>query len=640
MNKKILTTSGLLIAVILFLAINIVSNALFRSARLDLTENKLYTLSTGSENILKNLQEPITLRFYFSQKLASLQPGLNNYAIQIQELLEEYQRIAGNKLNLLFVDPEPFSEEEDQADGYGLQSVPVKGESLYFGLVGVNSTDEEKTIPFFSPSRAEFLEYDVTQLIYQLNHPKQKVIGLLSSLPLQGGGMPLAQTDSWMMADRLKQAFTVRPLTADVKTIPEDVDVLMLVHPKNLSDPTLYAIDQFVLKGGRALVFVDPYSEEEQSPSDPQNPLASLQAPKNSDLKKLFDSWGIELVANKVVADLETAQKVQTKKGSRVAVLNYPVWMTLNEDAYFNRDDITTGQLDTLTFATAGILKKKADTSLNVVPLLKTSSRAAEIEVSKVGLFTDPEEIVRNFKPGTEPLMLAARINGIAKTAFPDGKPKAEAASEAKDAVEQTPAPLKESAEPINVIVVADTDVLADKSWVQVQNFFSQRIAIPYADNADFVSNVLDNLGGSNDLISLRSRGSADRPFTRVETLQREAEQQFRVKEKELLDRLKETDQKIRELQSKKQGKESLTLNVEQQQEIARFREEKIKTRKELRNVQHELQKNIAGLENWVKFINIGLIPLLIGIGGVAWSVYGSRRQRPARPHWVETSQG
>lgn len=628
MNQKLLTTSGLLIAVVLFLAINIASNALFKSMRVDLTENKLYTLSEGSKNILQNLQEPITLRFYFSQTLTSLQPGLNNYATQVTELLHEYKRLAGNKLNLLIVDPEPFSEEEDRADSYGLQSIPVQGESLYFGLAGINSTDDAKVIPFFSPSRAEFLEYDVTQLVYQLSSPKQKTLGLMSSLPLQGSG--IGAGNSWMVTERLQQSFTIFPLEMDVKTIPENIDMLMIVHPKNLSDTTLYAIDQFVLRGGHAMVFVDPYSETEQLPSDPQNPLASLQAPRNSDLKKLFEAWGVELVADRIVADLDTAQKVQTKKGSRVTVLSYPVWMSLNSKKFFNQEDIVTGQLDNVTFATAGVLKKKPETTMNIVPLIQTSERATEVETSKVSLFADPEEIARNFKAGTEPLMLAARITGTAKTAFPEGQPKdVESTDEAAKMPEPPPAEqIKESAEPINVIVVADTDVLADKFWVQVQSIFTQRIAIPYADNADFVSNAIDNLGGSNDLISLRSRSSAERPFTRVQALQQEAEQRFREKEKELLARLKETDQKIKELQTQKQQKDALTLSVAQQQEIERFRQEKIKIRKELRDVQHELRKNIAGLETTMKFVNIGLMPLFIGIGGFLLSVYRNRRRQ------------
>lgn len=629
MNQKLMTTSGLLIAVILFLAINMASGILFKTARLDLTENKLYTLSEGSKNILRNLAEPITLRFYFSQKLASMQPSLNNYAVQVQELLSEYQRLAGDKLNFIVVDPEPFSEEEDRADSYGLQSVPIQGDSLYFGLAGVNSTDDKEVIPFFLPDRAEFLEYDVTQLIYQLSHPAQKILGLMSSLPLQGGGMPMTQTatDSWMIMERLQQAFTVRPLQMDVKTIPEDIDVLMLVHPKNLAEPTLYAIDQFVLKGGRAIVFVDPHSEAEQPPADPQNPFAALQAPRDSNLEKLFTAWGIELMKDKVVADLETAQKVQTKKGSRVTVLSYPVWMSLNEDTFFNREEIITGQLKNMTFATAGVLKPKAETAMTVVPLIETGQKATTIETSQVSFLTDPTEIARNLKSGDEKLMLAARITGLAKTAFPEGQPQEKETSAEEMATTETAEPIKEAIDPINVIVVADTDVLADKFWVQVQRIFTQRIAIPYANNADFVSNAVDNLAGSNDLISLRSRGSADHPFTRVEALQQEAEQRFREKEKELLAQLKETDQKIRALQTQKQQKDALTLSVEQQQEIARFRQEKIKIRKELRDVQHELRKNIAGLEATMKFVNIGLMPLLIGISGFLLSVYRSGRR-------------
>jgi ABC-type uncharacterized transport system involved in gliding motility auxiliary subunit len=623
MNKKILTTSGLLMAVALLLAVNIISDITLKSARLDLTEQQLYTLSDGTRNILKNLEEPITLRFFLSQKLATRLPGINNYTVRVRELLEEYQRAAGDKLKLKLIDPEPFSEAEDSAVGYGLQGIPVDTNKtvFYFGLAGTNSVDDEEVIPFFSPNREEFLEYDLTKLIYQLANPKQKVVGIMTTLPVLGErASPFQQNaaQSWMIVEHIRQLFDVRNISTDVETIPDDISVLMLIHPKKLSDVTLYAIDQFVLKGGRAIIFADPYSEAYQPPTDPNNPLAALQAPRNSELTKLFDAWGIELVPNKVVGDLHVAQKVQMRKGARAIVVNYPVWMALNDERYFNKKDIITAKLGNIRVATPGALVEKGDVETDIIPLIESGNEAMQIGVEKLSFFAEPENLARDFKAEGK-FTLAARITGKVKTAFPDGKPT-------DDEDDQTEH-LTESAEPINLIVVADTDILEDKFWVRIQNIFGQRLAIPHAANATFVSNALDNLSGSNDLISVRNRGTFARPFTRVEAIQQEAEQRFREKEKELEARLEETEQKIRNLQNQKQDGNELMLSVEQQQEIVRFRQEKVKIRKELRNVQHALQKDIERLETQMKFINIGLMPLLIGFWGITLSIWNRRRR-------------
>ncbi len=601
MNKKILTSSGFLMAIALLLAVNIISNTTLTSARLDLTDNKLYTLSQGTKNILANLEEPITLRFYLSKKLASGLPAVSHYTVRVRELLEEYQRLAGNNINLHIIDPEPFSEAEDSAEGYGIQGVPVDNSNtkFYFGLAATNSTDDEKVIAFFSPNREEFLEYDLTQLIYQLNNTKKTVVGLMSSLPIQGD-----RDSSWMIVDHLSQLFEIRQLETE---IDEDVDVLMLVHPKDLSDDTLYAIDQFVLKGGKAIVFADPYSEAYKPPTDPKNPLAAMQAPRNSDLSKLFDAWGIEIVAEKVVGDLRAAKKVQMQKGNSAIVVTYPVWMDLNAKHNFNKSDIITAKLDNMILATPGAIVKKGDVATKIVPLIETSNMAMKIDVKKLGMFSQPEDLARDFKQEGK-FTLAARVTGKVKTAFPDKENS-----------------VKES--DINVIVVADTDLLEDKFWVRVQNLFGQRLAMPHAANATFVSNALDNLSGSTDLISVRNRGTSTRPFTKVAEIQQTAEFRFREKERELQARLEQTEQKINSLQTDKQSGNELSLNIQQQQAIVGFREEKIKIRKELRNVQHALQKDIERLETQMMFFNIGLMPILIGMLGI-WFGMSSRRRR------------
>ncbi|HHB92009.1 MAG TPA: gliding motility protein GldG, partial [Thioploca sp.] len=574
MNQKILTTTSLIIAVILFLAINIVSKEMFSSARLDLTENQLYTLSKGTKNILETLKEPITLRFFLSEKLVT-SLSINSYAERVKDLLLEYKRLAGDKINLIFVDPEPFSEEEDQAEGYGLQGIPIddSNTTFYFGIAGNDSIDNENVIPFFSPNREEFLEYDLTKFIYQLAYPKQKTVGLMSTLPMQGdtNASPFMPQNSgnqaWMIIDHIKQLLEVKTIATDVDVIPADIDVLMIVHPMEFSDNTLYAIDQFVLKGGRAIVFADPYSEVYEPVTDPKNPFAAMQAPRNSNFNKLFDAWGIE-VSDKVVGDLQTAQKVQMQKGSRMSVITYPVWMDLNGEQYFNTNDIITGKLGNVVMATAGSIVKKGDVPTEITPLISSGAKSMQIEVAKLGFMAEPENLVREFKPDDK-FTLAARITGSVKTAFPDGKPKDD------ETAENTEKHLTESVVDINVIVVADTDLLEDKFWVRTQSMFGQRIAIPHAENATFVSNALDNLTGSNDLISVRNRGNFTRPFLKVEEIQQQAEHSFREKEKELLAQLTAADNKIREMQRQKKKGNELALNIKQQKEIANFRNEK-----------------------------------------------------------------
>ncbi len=628
MNKKLLTGTGLLMAAVLFGAANMMSNAALSSARFDLTEHQLYTLSEGTKNIMRGLEEPITLRLYLSKKLATGLPGIKSYANRVEEMLEEFEQVSGGGIELQVIDPEPFSEEEDRAVAYGLQGIPLEGgtKQFYFGMVGTSSTDEQEVIPFFQPEREEFLEYDLAKLVHTLATPKKQVLGLMSGLPMEGGApqMPMMQQPGggapWLIMDHIRQLVEVKTIEKNADSIPEDVSVLMVVHPKNLSEKTLYAIDQFVLNGGRALVFVDPHSEADRGVATPNNPFGGT-GPKNSDLDKLFDAWGIELVNDKVVGDLPLAKKVQIQQQGRMQVVDYPVWIGL-EQAHMSADDIVTAQVPNINLASAGILKKKEGSETEMIPLLQSDEAAMQIAASRLAFMPDVAGMLNSYKPGGETLTFAARIRGKVKTAFPDGKPQSKnkdsETKEAESTSEASPKEhLAESKEPINVIVIADTDLLQDRFWVQVQNFFGQRIGIPNAGNGSFVTNAIDNLGGSNDLISVRSRSGFSRPFTLVKAIQQEAEQQFRQKEQALQNRMKATEQKIQNMQSQKEEGNALILSPEQQKEIAKFREELVQVRKELRGVQHELVKNIDGLEWWVKFLNIGFVPILIGIAGV-----------------------
>jgi ABC-type uncharacterized transport system involved in gliding motility auxiliary subunit len=632
MNKRLLTGTGIALAAILFGAFNMISNAALRSARFDLTEHKLYTLSDGTKNVLRNLGEPITLRFYLSKKLATGLPGIKGYATRVQEMLEEYAHIAGGQLLLQVMDPEPFSEEEDRAVAYGLQGIPLDNGStqFYFGLAGTSSTDELEVIPFFQPEREEFLEYDLTKMIHGLANPKKKILGLLSSLPIDGvGAMPVMQqrggSQPWLIVTHIEQMFEIKNIESTASTIPEDVSVLMVVHPKALGDPILYAIDQFVLHGGHAMIFVDPLAESDSGGGNPMNPIGG-GGPRNSDLPKLFEAWGLEMVKGKVLGDLPLAKKVQIQRQARMQVVDYPVWVDFRQE-HFSQDDIVTAQVPSITMASAGILQQKGDVGTELIPLVQSDEAAMKIDASRLSFMPDLGAILSSYKPEGKKMMVAVRVTGKVKTAFPDGQPK----EPTKDGDTNTAAPIDsdekpsrphvaESKDPINVIVVADTDILQDKFWAKVQNFFGQRIGIPTSGNGTFVTNALDNLTGSNDLISVRSRAGYSRPFTLLRALQQDAEQQFRQKEQALQERLKATESKLQEMQSQKPEGNVMIMSAEQQQAMGAFRQDLVQVRKELRSVQHELGKNIESVESWVKFINIGLVPVLIGIAGVWFS--------------------
>lgn len=643
MNTKMLSIAGLIVAFALLFAVNILSGSVFTSTRVDLTENRLFTLSEGTRNILAGLNEPITIRLYLSERLARDLPAINSYATRIKGLLDEYERASDGMIEIHIIDPEPFSEEEDRAVGYGLSGVPMDGgeEKLYMGLVGTNTVDDEDVIPFLSTNRESFIEYDITRMVYKLSNPELAVIGLLSSLPINGMGphaaLRGATAPPWTVMEQVEKLFKVQGIEADAAEIPQDVDVLLLVHPKALSDSTLYAIDQFVLGGGRALVFIDPHSESEQV-APQSSPM--LPASRSSQFEKLFTAWGVESEPGKVVGDLQLAAKVRMQRQQQILTIDYPVWLNTLPDL-FDPDDTVTAELGNITFATPGYIQPLEDATTTFRPLISTTENAALYDASRfLDPNADPQDLLREYVPTGNALVLAARIEGPVKSAFADGPPpvkakagdSAQASGSAKDdaAAKEARKHLTESIEDINVIVVADTDILADRFWVQIQEFLGNRIAIPSAANGAFIVNALDNLVGSNDLISVRNRGSFIRPFQRVNAIRREAEIEFRQKEQELIQRLDQTEKRLVELEKSKQGgaDASMILSPEQQQELVRFRQEKVAIRKDLRDVRRNLRRDIENLDTRLKFINIALIPILIGIGGLAAGLWRVHRRR------------
>ncbi|MGK8707643.1 GldG family protein [Metapseudomonas otitidis] len=609
MKKLMYSSAGLLLIALAFLAFNMVSGLALTNARLDLTEQKLYTISDGTRQILGELDEPINLYFFYSDKSAKDLVVLRNYARRVEEMLKAYAQAADGKIKLHIVDPEPFSEDEDKAAELGLQAVPAQqgGDAIYFGLAGTNSVDDHQVIPFFPLDQEEFLEYEVSRLVQSLAHPQRPVVGVLSGLPLNGGfDMQTQQPSSpWMVMEEIRQLFQIESLKPDVDQIPDKVSVLLLVHPKNLPEQTQYAIDQFVLRGGKLLAFVDPWSEADHAMPMPGEMGGEG---KSSDLPALFKAWGFEMLPGKVLGDGAYAMSVSMGQGERPA--RHPAWLTLPRQA-LDPSDVATANLETLTVATAGILRPLEGAKTHFVPLIHSSEYAMPFDAQRFAMLRNPQELMGELNPSGDRYTVAARISGPAQSAFPDG-------------IEGRKDGLK-SADNINVIVVADTDMLTDRMWVQVQDFFGQRVPQPWADNSAFAINALDNLSGSEALISVRSRGRFTRPFTVVEDLQRQAEARFREQEQTLKQRLSETEEKLASLQNQDPAK-ALELTPEQQATLQQFMQEKLRIRKELREVNYQLNADIEKLGRTLKFINIALVPLVLTLGVLLLWAWRRRR--------------
>ena len=622
-----LSVGGLAALAVLFLGVVMLSNVGLRGIRLDLTQNRLYTLSPGTKAVLGELKEPINLYFYFSRDAAAKQsPLVMPYANRVREFLEEIAARAGGKIHLRVIDPQPFSDDEDRAAEYGLQSLQAgAGESLYFGLAGSNSTDGRATIPNFHADREEYLEYDVAKLIHDLATPKKPVIGLLSSLPLQGQFNPMTgqMGETWPVIAQLQQLFSMRTLTHDVDHIDKDVDVLMVVHPKQLPPKTLYAIDQFVMRGGRMLLFIDPNAGADTSGQDPSNPLAGAMANHSSDLQPLLAAWGVDYDAGKVIGDLERGLEVRASMQGpptrHIGILGL-------RRGDMEQKDVVTSSLESINLATAGWVAAHPGAKTSFEPLLLSSAGAAPIASQRFNMLGDPSALRDGFKPTGIRYAIAARITGPVESAYPKGPP-----SDEKPAAGPPLAHLAKSASPANIVIIADTDMLMDYLWVQTREFFGQRIAQAFANNGDLVANILDNLSGSSALISIRGRATFSRPFERVEALRRQADDRLRGKALELQSELLQTETKLTELQSKRNDQSSLMLSPEQEAELKRFTAEKARTRKQLRDTQRGLDLEINRMNFRLKVINIAIAPLIVAVAGVVILTLRRRRRSSNR---------
>jgi ABC-type uncharacterized transport system involved in gliding motility auxiliary subunit len=469
-------------------------------------------------------------------------------------------------------------------------------------------------IPLFQVDKADTLEYDLSRLIYKLNRQHTPVVGLITGLPVTGGFDMVSQrpTPAWLSIQQLQQMFDVRTLAKEVQSIPSDVDVLLLIHPKQLPEKTQKAIDEFVLRGGHLLVFVDPLAEADK----PANNMMTGHFPdaQSSDLKRLFSAWGIRLQASKVVLDALNGLEVV---GSNNTTIRHPGILGLRDKA-LNGDDVITRGLGMLTLSSVGALEVLENPTLKVEPLLSSSEQSMLTDSTRMQMLRDPMTLIKDFQASKTRYPLAVRLSGVAVSAFGPDKDAGEDSD--KDAArpaasadqQQESAHARKGSKPTNIIVVADTDVLTDRLWVQFRNFLGQRIAYPWASNGTFLINAVENLAGSDDLIAIRSRTRKVRPFTLVDTLRVQAEQRFRDKEKELQARLTATENQIAQLQKQKRGDDALVLSPEQKKAIEQFEQERLRIRKELRQVQHQLNEDIETLGSHLKLLNIAVAPILL----------------------------
>jgi len=618
---------GLIALAVLFLAVVMLSNVGLRGVRLDLTQNKLYTLSKGTQQVLRDLKEPVNLYFYFSRDAAAKQsPLVMPYAVRVREFLEEVSARAGGKIHLQVIDPQPFSDDEDRAAEFGLQSLHPGGEALYFGLAGSNSTDGRSAIPTFTPDREEFLEYDVAKLIQELGTPKKPVIGLLSSIGVQGQFNPQTgqMGEPWPIYTQIQQSFTVRTLTSDLDHIDKDVDVLMLIHPKQLAPKTLYAIDQFIMRGGRMLLLVDPNAGADLSGQDPRNPLAAAMANHSSDLQPLLATWGVDYDPTKVIGDLGRGLEVRAN-ASTAPIRHIGILGLRHGD--MDQKDVVTASLESINLATVGSLAARPGAKTTFEPLLFSSTSAEPLPAQRFNALSDPAALRDGFKSTGVRYTIAARITGPVDSAYPNGPPG-----------DQKPAPgppiahLAKSTTPANIVVIADTDLLMDYLWVQTRELLGQRIEQAFANNGDLIANILDNLSGSSALISVRGRASFSRPFERIEALKRQADDRLRAKALELQTELQQTESKLTELQAKRNDQSSLMLSPEQETELKRFTAEKTRVRKELRETERGLDVDINRLGSRLKVINIAIAPLIVAVAGVVILSLRRRRRAAAAP--------
>lgn len=595
MGRTARSLLALALAVVLFAAVNVLVGNTLRGARIDLTADARHTLSPGTLTLVRGLAEPLALTLYLSDAGTEAVPALRLYGQRVRTLLEEISARADGRIRLAVVDPDPYSEAEDRAAAAGLRPLAPErggGRPFHLGLVGTDGTDRQEVVPVFDPAREAFLEYDVVRLLNALAEPRKPVVGILTDMPLALGPGGLAEAmrsgaRPYAVYQQLRTQFDVRLLPPTAAVEP-GIDVLVVARPFGLSDDALFAIDQHVLNGGRTLLFVDPWAE---SDLDHGTNRAAL-------LPALFAAWGLTMAPGRFVADPGLAIAAATGRGT----VPYPAWLALGPDER-DRGDAITAALGVVNVASAGSLGVRPGGGATLSPLLTSSPAGQLADVALVAARPDPERLMAALGPQGARQVIAGRVGGRLRTAFPER------------------GGVKESTAPANLIVVADSDLLENRFWTDGVR--------PFAGNGDFVANAVETLAGGAALAGLRGRAGTARPFTRVEELRRAAGQQVLAHEEELRRRLDDAERRLAAIQAKAPLGTGALLPAEEQAEIDRFRAEAGRIRRELRAVRHTLDRDIERLEATVKAVNIAAVPLAVAVG--ALGLAGWRRHRRAR---------
>jgi len=588
------------------------------AVRADLTEGRLYTLSEGTRKILKNLQAPVKVKLYISAG-ESMPVPLRSFAQRVEDLVREFKSVAGPNLVVEKYNPRPDSEEEDaaQLDGIEPQQL-MSGEQFYLG-VAVSQLERKQSIPVLAPARERLLEYDLVRAVARAAIAERPKIGLMSGLPVMGerfNPMTRQSSEPWVLANELRRDFDVVQVNMTADSIARDINVLLLIHPRDIGETTEYALDQFVLRGGKLIAFVDPYAYFDQQPG-PMPGMPGMAS--SSTLPRLFKAWGVEMDPGKVVSDVVFA----SGGGQRYT----PTVLSLNRTA-FARDDVVTSQIETLLYAFGGAFSLKPAEGLAVSELVKSSPNS--MLVDSMAATTAGDAATRGFQPGGKALPLALRLSGRFKTAFPDGKP-VEKAAKPKPAPAGEP-PLKDSARDNVVVLVADVDMLQDGAAVDVQEVFGRRVVVPSNGNLAFAQGLVEQLASDDSLLSLKSRASAFRPLTVVREMEAQAQAQYFGKIKELEDELQKTTDTLQKLQkgSGAGAKAGQILSPEQQAEMENFRRKVAETRKSLKDLRKNLRQDSERMVFLTKIANIALMPLLVALLGIGIALLRRRQQARA----------
>ena len=622
---------GVAVMFVVVVAINLIGNAV--KMRADLTEGKLYTLSPGTKAILKKVDSPVEVRFYFSQSETRVPSQIRTYAAEVEDLLEEFRDASGGKIRVRKIDPKPDSDAEEAAQADGIEGQPAgpMGENFYFGLV--ISLDPEKVPVALQLERERLLEYDIARALGQVIATNKPLVGVMTALPMFGQpanpmmqrmGQPGGGQRPWVFIQELKRDYTVRQVPMDAEKIDDDIQVLIVAHPKNITEKAQFAIDQFVLRGGKLLALLDAMGFLDRDQSQPNNPLAGMMPGAGSTLPKLLPAWGVTFDTTKVVADLSFTKKLSFNQQEQPQ--DRPTFLFINPDG-INKEDALTGQLDNLLFPEAGAFGGTPATGLKQTVLLHTTKKS-ELVDGMTARFS-PSKTVNEFKASDKELPLAIRLQGRFKTAFPEGKPAAPPAEgeEKKDDKKPADGALKESKTDGVVILVGDADFIYDIISFD-QQMLQFGVANPANGNFAFAQNMIEQLSGDVNLVGTRSRGALRRPFTVVQKMQVEAQDEFRGTITKLNAEREAAQAKLRELQGKKEPGQRLIASPEQMAEIKAQEKREREIGREIREINKRLRERTESLENKVKWGNIAGVPVLVAAAGIFFALIRKQRTK------------